>query len=134
MRFHSKGRTGRTIRRGDVVVIHDANEKRLMWTSGVVTDLITGKDGKVRAAKVRIPGGKISERAVRCLYPTEVRREEPEEEEEAGGEQPQQPEQSQHPQQLPEEEESFSGPEDVGNYSLPTRTTTRKANYPADDR
>ena len=104
-----------------------------MWTNGVVTDLITGKDGKVRAAKVLIPGGTILERAVRCLYPTKVR-EEPGEEEEAGGKQPQPPEQSQQPQQLPEAEESFSGPEDVGNYSLPTRTTTRKANYPADDR
>jgi len=121
MWFHSKGKTLRAIRRGDVVVIHDANEKRLMWTSGVVADLVTGKDGKVRAAKVRIPGGTILERAIRCLYPTELR-EEPEEEEEAGEEQPPQAEQ---PQQLPEAEESFSGPEDVGNYSLPTRTTTR---------
>jgi len=130
MRFHSKGKSGRAIQRGDVVVIPNANEKRLMWSSGVVVDLLPGRDGRVRAAKVRIPGGAILERAIRCLYPTEVQ-EEPEEEGEDEEQQPNQPQRQaqQLPetqaQQLTDSDVSSSGGEDVGNYTLPTRATTR---------
>ena len=39
---------------------------------GIVEELIPGRDGKTRAAKVRTPRGAILERTIQCLYPTEV--------------------------------------------------------------
>ncbi|KZR96479.1 Uncharacterized protein APZ42_009158, partial [Daphnia magna] len=39
-KFHCKGGPGRKIRVGEVVIIHDDNTKRLMWTIGVVKELI----------------------------------------------------------------------------------------------
>ena len=91
MRFHAKGRSGRIILLGEAVVIHDANVKRLLWTSGVVVELINGRDGRIRAAKVRTPGGTILERSIRCLYPMEVREDVNEEPEEENAEQPKEP-------------------------------------------
>ena len=45
-RFHSKGNP--TPRIGKVVVIHDDNAKRLMWSTGVVKQLLQGRDGLAR--------------------------------------------------------------------------------------
>lgn len=70
--FHSKGQTGRKVRVGEVVVIHDANAKRLMWTTGIVKEILIGRDGRTRAVHVKIPSGSIISRAVQCLYPIEL--------------------------------------------------------------
>ena len=75
--FHSKGRAGRKIRLGEVVVIHDAQAKRLLWSTGVVKELLVGRDGRVRSAKVKIPSGSILTRAIQSLYPIELQEDQP---------------------------------------------------------
>ena len=64
---------------GDLIFccrIHQSKTQRLTWTMGIVEELLPGWDGsvfrKTRAAKVRTPRGAILERAIQCLYPTEV--------------------------------------------------------------
>ncbi|XP_045035095.1 uncharacterized protein LOC123475921 [Daphnia magna] len=53
--FHAKGASGRKIRVGEVVVIHDKLSKRLMWKTGVVKELLPSCDGLVRSAIVKFP-------------------------------------------------------------------------------
>ncbi|XP_045025118.1 uncharacterized protein LOC123469836 [Daphnia magna] len=57
--FHCKGGPGRKIRVGEVVTIHDDNTKRLMWTIGVVKELITSRDGLIRSVMVKTPNGNL---------------------------------------------------------------------------
>ena len=58
------------IRVGDVVQIHDEGP-RIRWNLAVVEELITGRDGSVRAAKVKTKHG-LSTRPVVKLYPIEI--------------------------------------------------------------
>ena len=61
---------------GDVVLIKEDNVHRGNWRMGVVSDLITGKDGVTRGAKVRIGGQRKPDflyRPLQKLYPFEVR-------------------------------------------------------------
>ena len=37
--FQTKGKPGQKIRVGEVVLIHDENTKRLMWSTGLVLEL-----------------------------------------------------------------------------------------------
>ncbi|KZR99927.1 Uncharacterized protein APZ42_004011, partial [Daphnia magna] len=72
-KFHSKGKSGRKIRLGEIVVIHDENSKRLMWSIGVVKELIPSRDGLIRSVMLKIPNGNIINRAIQSLHPTELR-------------------------------------------------------------
>ena len=69
-------RAGTTIAEGDIVVIHDGNEKCSFWRLSVIEDLIPGRDGLVRGAQVRVSvkSGKTAvwKRPVERLYPLEV--------------------------------------------------------------
>jgi ferredoxin len=56
---------------GDVVIIKSSERNRNCWPLTVVESLVDGKDGFVRAAKVRT-GKSILERAVQQLYPLEL--------------------------------------------------------------
>jgi uncharacterized protein YwbE len=56
---------------GDVVIIKNDERNRGKWQLGIVTQLLTGKDGIVRGAKVRAGKGTL-ERAVQQLYPLEL--------------------------------------------------------------
>ena len=56
---------------GDVVIIQGDVKDRNQWKLGIVTDLITGRDGVVRGAKLRA-GRATLERAVQHLYPLEL--------------------------------------------------------------
>ena len=58
------------IRVGDVVQIHDEGP-RIRWNLAVVEELITGRDGSVRAAKVKTKHG-LSTRPIVKLYPIET--------------------------------------------------------------
>ena len=61
---------------GDVVLIKEDNVHRGNWRMGVVSDLITGKDGVTIGAKVRIGGQRKPDflyRPLQKLYPFEVR-------------------------------------------------------------
>ena len=68
---NATGKQAAVPRRGSVVIIQDENKNRNVWKLGVVTDLVIGKDGVVRGARVKTPNG-ILERAVQHLYPLEL--------------------------------------------------------------
>jgi hypothetical protein len=70
--FHSKGKSSRKIRLGEVVLIHDEHTKRLMWSTGLVTELRPSRDGLVRSVVLRTANGNHINRAIQCLYPLEV--------------------------------------------------------------
>jgi hypothetical protein len=71
------GRKGEGPKPGDVVVIHEDNKKRALWKLGKVVDLIKGKDGVVRGARVKTDStysGGIIERPLQKLFPLEMGR------------------------------------------------------------
>lgn len=76
--FHLKRTPTRKIQLGEVVVIHDNNAKRLMWTTGVVKELLPGRDGLIRSAVVKVPSGATISRAIQCLFPLELQEDRPE--------------------------------------------------------
>lgn len=56
---------------GDVVIIKSDEKNRAQWKLGVVINLIIGRDGVVRGAKLRTPKSVI-ERPLQHLYPLEL--------------------------------------------------------------
>ena len=56
---------------GDVVIIRGDEKNRAHWKTGIVTKLIRGRDGIVRAVQLRA-GKSFLERAVQHLYPLEL--------------------------------------------------------------
>ena len=69
-RMKHKGQTT-PLAKGEVVIIKDEERNRNKWKIGIVEDLISGRDGIVRAAKLRAGKGTL-ERAVQHLYPLEL--------------------------------------------------------------
>ena len=73
-KMRMKGR--QLIAEGDVVILHDDQERRRFWKLGPVVETIPGKDGEVRGAVVKVcpEGGKskLMRRSVQHLYPLEV--------------------------------------------------------------
>lgn len=61
-----------SIKKGDVVIIHEDNAPRLFWKTGVVSECVQSKDGIVRACKIKIPNGSQLFRPVQKLYPLEL--------------------------------------------------------------
>ena len=78
--FHkcSSGGNVRTIQKGDVVIVYGEGEKRCNWKLAVVEELIKGRDGVIRGAKVKVARkmniGKpiYLNRPLQKLYPLEV--------------------------------------------------------------
>ena len=66
-RMKHKGRT-MALAKGEVVFIKDEERNRNKWKMRIVEELISGRDGVVRAAKLRAGKGTL-ERAVQHLYP-----------------------------------------------------------------
>ena len=64
---------------GDVVILKSDTCKRLFWKLGVIDQLLTSKDGNIRAAIVRVPdpqgNNKILRQSVKHLFPIEVQQE-----------------------------------------------------------
>ena len=62
---------------GDVVVVHSDNQPRGFWKLARVVQTITGQDGKMRAATVRVANRQghptTLPRPIQCLYPLEIR-------------------------------------------------------------
>ncbi len=57
---------------GDAVIVHDGDEKnRNKWKLAIVSRLIEGRDGTVRAVKLRTAKGQL-ERSIQHLYPLEL--------------------------------------------------------------
>ena len=65
---------------GDIVVVHDEDLPRGLWKLARVEGLVTGADGMIRGATIRVKskGRKSStmRRPVQRLYPLEIRGEE----------------------------------------------------------
>ena len=60
-----------SVKVGDVVLIQNDERNRGKWNVGIVVKLIKGKDGVVRAAKLRA-GKSYLERAIQQLAPMEL--------------------------------------------------------------
>jgi hypothetical protein len=56
---------------GDVVIIYSEERNRGKWPLGIVQELYPGRDGVIRAAKIKTGNGHL-ERAVNLLYPLEL--------------------------------------------------------------
>ena len=56
---------------GDVVIVKSEERNRGKWPLGVIVQLIIGRDGIVRGARLRAGKGHL-ERAVQHLYPLEL--------------------------------------------------------------
>ena len=112
--FHTKtGDNSTKIRIGDMVQIHD-EKHRILWKTGIVEDLIKGKDGLVRSAIIRTKTGTTSRPIVK-LYPLEVCTESGSAEEES------QPEDTEEAESQPEEETATRG------RTLPHREAAQQA-------
>eukprot|EP00112_Aurelia_sp_Birch-Aquarium-sp1_P023947 Seg734.10 transcript_id=Seg734.10/GoldUCD/mRNA.D3Y31 product="hypothetical protein" protein_id=Seg734.10/GoldUCD/D3Y31 len=60
-----------SLKEGDVVLIKGEERNRGKWSIGIITNRITGRDGVMRAAKLRA-GKSYLETAVQQLYPLEL--------------------------------------------------------------
>ena len=60
-----------TLTRGDVVLIKGEERNRGKWKIGIVEQLIQGRDGVVRGARLRV-GTSYLERPLQLLYPLEL--------------------------------------------------------------
>ena len=56
---------------GDVVIIKSDEKNRAKWQMGIVRELYNGRDGVVRAVKLRA-GKTLTERSPSQLYPFEL--------------------------------------------------------------
>lgn len=56
---------------GDLVIARDETQNRNQWKLAIVTNLIVGRDGAVRAAKIRTSKGTL-EHAIQHLYSLEL--------------------------------------------------------------
>ena len=56
---------------GDVVVIKSDEQKRGEWPLGIITEFYKGKDGVIRAARLRA-GKSYMERPIQYFYPMEL--------------------------------------------------------------
>ena len=63
-------------KKGDAVLIHEDNVKRIKWSVGVIDDFVIGRDGVIRGAAVRKIGGdgrpQLVHRPLQKLYPLEI--------------------------------------------------------------
>ncbi|CAL8109546.1 unnamed protein product [Orchesella dallaii] len=66
-----KKKTGSTLKVGDVALIGIENKKRLLWPIGKINEIIAGRDGIARVAKIRTSHGMLT-RPLQRLYPLEV--------------------------------------------------------------
>ena len=56
---------------GDIDIIRSEDKNRGKWPLGIVDELFQGRDGKVRAVKLRV-GKAFLERPIQHLYPLEL--------------------------------------------------------------
>ena len=57
--------------KGEVLIIKSEEKNRAQWKVGVVEDLITGRDGVIRGAKLKSRKSHL-ERPIQYLYPLEL--------------------------------------------------------------
>ena len=72
--MHSIKENSPVVRSGDVVIVQDENRKnRVLWRLGRIENVITGQDGVIRGAKVKLGNRQKIERPIKKLFPLEVR-------------------------------------------------------------
>ena len=64
--------SGSYISVGDVVIVKDEQLPRGQWKLAIVRELFQGKDGKTRAAAVKVASGGVLNRPVQLLFPLEI--------------------------------------------------------------
>ena len=73
---HHKGTNAAPVEIGDIVVVHSDNQPRGFWKLARVERTITGRDGKIRGAAVRVTNRQgrptMLHRPIQCLYPLEI--------------------------------------------------------------
>ncbi|XP_044174280.1 uncharacterized protein LOC122957901 [Acropora millepora] len=76
---HGRGKEGKlkSLKIGDVVIIHSEEKNRGQWPLRIVEQLYGGRDGVIRAVKLRT-GKSILERLIQHLYPLELSCDDPE--------------------------------------------------------
>jgi hypothetical protein len=58
---------------GEIVIVKEDQKPRNTWKLAIVKQLITGRDGVIRAAKLKTAGGNnYLERAIQHLFPLEL--------------------------------------------------------------
>ena len=62
-----------------MVQFHDEDTKRLMWSTGLVTEIRQSRDGLIRSVVLWAPNGNYINHAIQFLYPLEVRLDDPKE-------------------------------------------------------
>ncbi|UYV64985.1 hypothetical protein LAZ67_3002655 [Cordylochernes scorpioides] len=72
-----KGKEGSefTLRIGEIVLIGNEDQKRIDWPMAKIEELIPGRDGKIRVARVKTKRGMLM-RPIQKIYPLEVTSEE----------------------------------------------------------
>ena len=64
-----------TVKRGEVALVHEAGALKVAWEMGVITDLITGKDGEVRGVTIQVickDKSLILGRPIEKVYPLKI--------------------------------------------------------------
>jgi len=70
--YRQKTRKGNHLNVGDVVLVGDDNRKRIDWKLGRIIELIAGRDGVERVAKLKTSNGELT-RPIQKLFPLEVK-------------------------------------------------------------
>ena len=60
-----------SIRKGEVVLIHEDLTPRAKWRLGLITEVYSGSDGLVRSVALKTANG-VTNRPISKLYPLEV--------------------------------------------------------------
>lgn len=60
------------IEQGGIVIVHEDKVARMFWKTAIISECMKGKDGVVRACKIRLPRGSEVVRPVQRLYPLEL--------------------------------------------------------------
>lgn len=60
------------IKIGDVVLLQEPNQPRLMWKLARIVQIFPGRDGKIRACQLRLANKTHLRRSVQAIYPLEV--------------------------------------------------------------
>ncbi|GFY08072.1 DUF5641 domain-containing protein [Trichonephila clavipes] len=71
LKDYSRVKAESSIKEGDLILIGDANNKRINWPLGKDTKMYKGKDGKVHVMEVKTQFGSVM-RPIQKLYPLEM--------------------------------------------------------------
>ena len=75
--WYDKGTDAAPVKVGGVVVVHNQNQPSGFWKLARVEPTITGRNGKIRGAEVRVAASHVQptvlQRPIQCLFPLEIK-------------------------------------------------------------